>query len=138
MLCANISSPKVDCYIWHSRILLSTKNLAKAPHMPIFDLLHALLIGTMCYQFIFMLLQWYVFRRKDYLYYITYMGCTLLFLLIRIDGNSPFLPIRAANTTQQVYTISVNKIIEENFVFQKILRKFTSSTNWGVITFFND
>jgi signal transduction histidine kinase len=69
--------------------------------MPIFDLLHALLIGTMCYQFIFMLLQWYVFRRKDYLYYITYMGCTLLFLLIRIDGNSPFLPVHATGMVDE-------------------------------------
>jgi signal transduction histidine kinase len=66
-----------------------------------FDLLHALLIGTMCYQFIFMLLQWYVFRRKDYLYYITYMGCTLLFLLIRIDANSPFLPVHISGMLEE-------------------------------------
>lgn len=68
---------------------------------PMLDLLHALLIGTMCYQFIFMLLQWYVFRRKDYLYYITYMGCTLLFLVIRIDANSPFLPFHISGMAEE-------------------------------------
>ncbi|MDF2384095.1 ATP-binding protein [Nostoc ellipsosporum NOK] len=60
--------------------------------MPLLNWIHVLLIGTMLYQATFMLVQWFVFRRKDYLYYILYMGSTLLFLITRLDGVLHFFP----------------------------------------------
>lgn len=60
--------------------------------MPLLHWIHILLIGTMLFQATFMLVQWFVFRRKDYLYYVVYMCSTLLFLITRLDSVLHFLP----------------------------------------------
>lgn len=61
--------------------------------MPLLNWIHVLLIGTMLFQATFMLVQWFVFRRKDYLYYILYMCSTLLFLITRLDTVLHFFPV---------------------------------------------
>lgn len=54
--------------------------------------LHLLLIGTMLYQAIFMLVQWRVFLRKEYGYYISYIVAMSVFFIFRLDKSLQFLP----------------------------------------------
>ncbi len=57
--------------------------------------LHLLLIGTMLYQAFFMMVQWYIHRRKEYVYYVAYIVSCSLFLIFRLDKTFQFLPFHA-------------------------------------------
>ncbi|MES2774930.1 MAG: 7TM diverse intracellular signaling domain-containing protein [Bacteroidota bacterium] len=54
--------------------------------------LHLLLVGTMLYQSFFMMVQWYIHRRREYLYYVAYILSCSFFLIFRLDKTLGFLP----------------------------------------------
>ncbi len=53
---------------------------------------HILFFFTSLFQLVFMLLQWVLFRRTDYLYYILYVFCCAIFIMLRVNYVLHFLP----------------------------------------------
>ena len=51
----------------------------------------------MLYQAIFMVVQWKVFHRKEYLYYILYIVAMSVFFIFRLDRGLHFLPLHPSN-----------------------------------------
>lgn len=63
--------------------------------------LHLLLLGTMLYQSVFMLVQWSVYKRKEYLYYVSYILASSLFLVFRLDNTLRFLPFHLSGMADE-------------------------------------
>ena len=55
---------------------------------------HILFLAACAFQMLFMLLQWLLFRRKDYLYYIAYVFCCGLFIALRVNNVIQILPFK--------------------------------------------
>lgn len=55
---------------------------------------HMLFFSICLFQFVFMLLQWLLFRRTDYLYYILYVFTCGLFIMFRVNNVIQILPFK--------------------------------------------
>ncbi|HTM99606.1 MAG TPA: 7TM diverse intracellular signaling domain-containing protein [Pedobacter sp.] len=53
---------------------------------------HILFLSACTFQLVFMLLQWVLFRRPDYLYYILYVFACGLFIALRVNNVIQILP----------------------------------------------
>lgn len=54
---------------------------------------HILFLGISFFQLLFMSIQWAVFRRKEYLFYIAYIFCASLYALFRVHAAVGFLGV---------------------------------------------
>lgn len=67
--------------------------------------LHILFLGIAFFQSLFIFIQWFFFRRREYLYYIAYLFSVILFIFFRIydclDSNSFFIPEWVNSITYQ-------------------------------------
>ena len=61
-----------------------------------------MLVGTMLYQAFFMMVQWYIHRRKDYIYYVAYILSCSLFLIFRLDKTLRFLPFHVTGAWDEL------------------------------------
>jgi hypothetical protein len=50
--------------------------------------LHILFLGIASFQALFMLIQWFFFKRKEYIFYIAYIISSIVFILCRINESS--------------------------------------------------
>lgn len=55
---------------------------------------HILFLGICVFQLIFMLLQWILFRRPDYLYYMAYVLLCGVFIALRVNNVIQILPFK--------------------------------------------
>jgi 7TM diverse intracellular signalling len=52
---------------------------------------HILFLGIAFFQLLFMLVQWFLFGRKEYLFYIGYIFCASLYILFRVHAATGIL-----------------------------------------------
>lgn len=55
----------------------------------------------MFYQAVFMLVQWRIFLRREYLYYITYILANTAFFIFRLDKSLQFLPLHLTGVADE-------------------------------------
>lgn len=55
---------------------------------------HILFVSACLFQFVFMLLQWVLFRRPDYVYYILYVIACGIFIALRVNNVVQILPFK--------------------------------------------
>jgi 7TM diverse intracellular signalling len=54
---------------------------------------HFLMLGIAFFQMLFMIIQWFVFKRREYFFYIAYIFSASLYILFRVNDATHFLNI---------------------------------------------
>src|SRR3954453_9574082 len=75
-----------------------------------FMLSQELFLGITCFQFGFVLFQWYIFRRKEYIYYLLYiLTIVIYFLLLYLSDENHLIYVgnRALNILYVEKSISL-------------------------------
>ena len=65
-------------------------------------LFHILFLGVALFQLLFILVQWYMFRRIDYWYYMGYITCCIVYVFFKVDAIWHITPFQVNDFFRQV------------------------------------
>lgn len=85
---------------------------------------HILFIGIAFFQMLFMFVQWFLFRRREYVFYIGYIFFACTYILFRVNAASGFLMFQFPKWTEELLDQPV--VVLSYYMYLLFTRHFLS------------